>query len=197
MNNEGGMKKKSVVVRCAADVFLPLAAVFGCYVIFHGNTSPGGGFQGGVLVASAILLVFLGYGLSGVNKTFRYHFLHSSETVAEILYVVIGLVGVIAGLNFCKNFIFSPAAQLESTNLMNDAVGYHVMAGIACLLIMMLSLLSDDDEQPEQPEEEAPAEELPAGEPAEAAADIAQEVTEESIPDAAPEEVPAEQEVTA
>ena len=198
MNNESGMKKKSVIVRCAADVFLPLAAVFGCYVIFHGNTSPGGGFQGGVLVASAILLVFLGYGLSGVNKTFRYHFLHSSETVAEILYVVIGLVGIAAGLNFCKNFIFSPAAQLESTNLMNDAVGYHVMAGIACLLIMMLSLLSeDDDEQPGQPEEEVPAEEAPAEEQPEAAADSAQEVTEESIPDAAPEEVPAEQEVTA
>ena len=136
--------------------------------------------------------------LSGVNKTFRYHFLHSSETVAEILYVVIGLVGIAAGLNFCKNFIFSPAAQLESTNLMNDAVGYHVMAGIACLLIMMLSLLSDDDdEQSGQPEEEAPAEESPAEEQPEAAADSAQEVTEESIPDAAPEEVPAEQEVTA
>ena len=52
------MKKKNIIVRCAADLFLPLACVFGCYVVFHGNTSPGGGFQGGVLIASAILLVF-------------------------------------------------------------------------------------------------------------------------------------------
>ena len=44
------MKKKNVIVRCAADLFLPLACVFGCYVVFHGNTSPGGGFQGGVLL---------------------------------------------------------------------------------------------------------------------------------------------------
>ena len=191
MNNESGMKKKSVIVRCAADMFLPLAGVFGCYVIFHGNTSPGGGFQGGVRVASAILLVFLGYGLSGVNKNFKYHFLHSSETVAEIMYVIVGLVGIVAGLNFCKNFIFSTNAQLESTNLMNDAVGYHVMAGIACLLIMMLSLLSDQDETEEQPDS-APAAEQESEQPAEPVS--APEAEAEA---AAVETAAAEQEVTA
>ena len=39
---------------------------------------------------------------------------------------------------------------------MNDAVGYHVMAGITCLLIMMLSVLEDDKhESPEEKEEDA------------------------------------------
>ena len=60
-------KKTHAISRCASDLFLPLACVFGCYVVLHGSTSPGGGFQGGVLVASAILLVYLGYGGWGVT----------------------------------------------------------------------------------------------------------------------------------
>ena len=148
-------KKTHAISRCASDLFLPLACVFGCYVVLHGSTSPGGGFQGGVLVASAILLVFLGYGGMGGKPCFNEHMLHSSETVAEIMYVVIALVGVFTGLNFCVNFVFA-GQQVDTSILMNDAVGYHVMAGITCLLIMMLSVLEDDKhESPEEKEEDA------------------------------------------
>lgn len=139
-------KKKPVIVKSASDLFLPLACVFGCYVVLHGHLSPGGGFQGGVLIASAILLVFLGYGSSKVRKTFSEHKLHSSETIAEILYVVIALIGVFAGIGFCFNFVFA-GRQVDTSILMNHAVGYHVMGGIICLLIMMLSLLDPDDKK--------------------------------------------------
>ena len=149
-------KKKPVIVRSAADFFLPLACVYGAYVVLHGHLSPGGGFQGGVLVASAILLVFLGYGSLKVRKTFNDHKLHSSETVAEILYVVIALIGVFTGLNFCINFVFD-GLGFDTSVLMNHAVGYHVMGGIICLLSMMLSLLDKDEvhTDPEEKEGEA------------------------------------------
>ena len=146
-------RKKNIIVRCAADLFLPLACVFGCYVVLHGNTSPGGGFQGGVLVASAILLVFLGHGGTRVKDSFSSTLLHSSETIAEIMYVVIALLGIFTGLNFCVNFVFA-GQELETSILMNDAVGYHVMAGIACLLIMMLSTLEPEDKEQDAPSEE-------------------------------------------
>lgn len=139
-------RTKNVIVRCAADLFLPLACVFGCYVVFHGHLSPGGGFQGGVLIASAILLVFLGHGSSKVKDSFNYHLLHSSETIAEIIYVVIALLGIFTGLNFCVNFVFA-GQQAETSMLMNDAVGYHVMAGITCLLIILLGTLDPDSDE--------------------------------------------------
>lgn len=139
-------KKKSVIVKSASDMFLPLACVFGCYVVLHGHLSPGGGFQGGVLIASAILLVFLGYGSTKIKQTFSEHKLHSSETIAEILYVVIALIGVFTGLGFCFNFVFA-GQRVDTSVLMNHAVGYHVMGGIICLLIMMLSLLTPDEKE--------------------------------------------------
>ena len=138
-------KKKPVIVRSAADFFLPLACVYGAYVVLHGHLSPGGGFQGGVLIASAILLVFLGYGSLKVRKTFNDHKLHSSETVAEIIYVILGLIGIIGGFNFCINFVFD-GLGFDTSVLMNHAVGYHVMGGIICLLAMMLSLLDKDED---------------------------------------------------
>ena len=153
-------KKKPVIVRSASDLFLPPACVFGCYVVLHGSTSPGGGFQGGVLVASAILLVFLGYGGSKVRHSFSERLLHSSETVAEIMYVVIALIGVFTGLNFCVNFVFA-GKQVETSVLMNDAVGYHVMAGITCLLIMMLSVLEPEGDPPSAPEKPEEKEDEP------------------------------------
>lgn len=145
-------KTKTVIVKCASNLFLPLALVFGCYVVLHGSTSPGGGFQGGVLVASAILLVFLGYGSGQVRRAFSEKLLHSTETIAEVMYVVIALIGVFTGLNFCFNFVFA-GRQMETSALMNDAVGYHVMAGITCLLIMMLNTLEPDEDEEEKKED--------------------------------------------
>ncbi len=137
-------RRKPVIVKCAADFLLPFATVYGWYIILHGAMSPGGGFQGGVLAAGTVLLVYLAYGLTGIRKVFHSHFLHYSETAAEIVYVCIGLAGIAAGLHFCFNFVF-PAGREASAMLMNDAVGYHVMAGISCLLIMMLEALDTDD----------------------------------------------------
>ena len=128
------------IVRCGANVLLPLACTFGGYVILHGDSSPGGGFQGGVLVAAAVLLVFLGYGMEKIKKVFKTSLLHSTETLAEIVYIAIGFIGVLVGLGFGVNFV-ATELKLETAMLMNDAVGYHVMAGVGCLLIMMLGLL--------------------------------------------------------
>lgn len=55
-------KTRNIIVKCAADLFMPLTAMLGIYVVMHGDSSPGGGFQGGVLVAGALLMLFLGYG---------------------------------------------------------------------------------------------------------------------------------------
>ena len=71
--------------------------------------------------------------------------------------VLIALLGVFTGLNFCFNFVLF-GKQLETSVLMNDAVGYHVMAGITCLLIMMLSTLDRGEGKEENQGEEGDSE---------------------------------------
>lgn len=136
----------SIIVRYTANLFLPLACTFGGYVILHGDSSPGGGFQGGVLVASAVLLVFLAYGGKALGRVFATDFLHQSETIAELIYIAIGLIGVLVGLNFAANMIVANLG-IETAVLMNDAVGYHVLAGVGCLLIMLLGMMNVPEDE--------------------------------------------------
>lgn len=137
-------RRRPVIMKSACDFLLPLSVVYGWYIILHGAFSPGGGFQGGVLAAGAVLLIYLAYGLRGVRKVFHAGFLHTTETLAEIFYILVAVFAVPAGYEFCRNFIIHGVG--ETTMLMNDAVGYHVMAGICCLLILMLEALGTDAE---------------------------------------------------
>jgi multisubunit Na+/H+ antiporter MnhB subunit len=45
--------KMTKIVRTTADLFFPFCLVFGLYVVVHGHLTPGGGFQGGAVMATA------------------------------------------------------------------------------------------------------------------------------------------------
>ena len=114
-------------------------------VIMHGDSSPGGGFQGGVLAAGAFLLFFLGYG--GRKNYFNYQkgYIPRLEAVAEIVYIAVAVVGICAGGNFCLNIILSHHWEIETVQFMNNAVGCNVFTGICCLLMLMLGLLDKEE----------------------------------------------------
>ena len=58
------MKKRrdSILISCT-NLVLPILLTLGLYIIIHGHLSPGGGFQGGVLIAGAIAIIYIGYGV--------------------------------------------------------------------------------------------------------------------------------------
>ena len=139
------VKAKGVIVRSGINILIPLACVYGGYVILHGDSSPGGGFQGGVVVASIVLLVFLGYYRKNLYKVFKEHFLHNTETLAEIAYILIGVYGIVGGGIFATNIILENIGY-ETATFMNDAVGIHVACGICFLLLMLLNFMNSEEE---------------------------------------------------
>lgn len=138
--------RDDLIIRCMADKFMPLALVFGLYVILHGHLSPGGGFQGGTLCASAVLLIYLGYGAGATQTALHPKFLQRTEPIALIVYISIAMAGIAAGYNFCTNFYYTHGniGDLISSGTianMDEAVGYNVTTGIGTLLILMIGLL--------------------------------------------------------
>ena len=93
-------KRDDLIVRSLADSYLPIALVLGFYVILHGNISPGGGFQGGVLAASGVLLLYLGYGFRGVATALNMERMHKLEAIGAIAYVLFAMLGIFAGYNY-------------------------------------------------------------------------------------------------
>ena len=89
MRFKDGIREKDIIIKSGADLLLPFSLVFGLSVILLGTLSPGGGFQGGVLVASSCLLLYLGYGYGTLSKAVSMHVLEVNESIAAILYVLL------------------------------------------------------------------------------------------------------------
>lgn len=143
-----------LIVRCLADKFLPLSLMMGFYVILHGNISPGGGFQGGVLVSSSVLLLFIAYGYKGASAVLNAETLHRGEALSAVCYILFALLGIFYGLNFCRNVLFSRGeiGELWSSGtiaLMNYAVGLKVLTGVGFLLLLIIGLLAADGKEKE------------------------------------------------
>lgn len=146
------IKHSNLLLKVAADFFMPFALVMGISVVLHGHLTPGGGFQGGVLISSCALLIYLGYGWSVTEKSINMNLLKKNEVLAAILYVALALVGLLHGAYFCGNIFASigEVGDLVSAGtiaFMNLAVGYKVMTGVSFLLLLMLGLLAQKDDE--------------------------------------------------
>ncbi len=125
----------NTLLKLGAKVLFPLIVLFGFYIIIHGHLSPGGGFQGGVIVASGFLLMLLAYGEA-------FHLNHKIITVFESLsgagFVLIGILGVILGDIFLSNMLpLGVVGQLFSSGIMPIIyifVGLKVAAEITVLV---------------------------------------------------------------
>ncbi len=146
MKFKNGIKEKNIVVKCGADKILPFSLVFGIYIILFGTVSPGGGFQGGVIVASAAVLIYLGYGYATAEQAVKAEVLRVTESLGAIIYVVLGFAGIFAGAVFCRNIFFDNGRigdMISAGNItfMGYAVGLKVLTGIGFLVLLMLGLL--------------------------------------------------------
>jgi multicomponent Na+:H+ antiporter subunit B len=87
------------IVQNGADILVPLIAIFAAYIVMHGHLGPGGGFQGGAVMASCVLLLLL------AKPDYRIKLGHLSvmESLAGLLIVLLGIAGVIFAGGFLDN----------------------------------------------------------------------------------------------
>jgi multicomponent Na+:H+ antiporter subunit B len=111
--------------------------VVGGYIVTHGTLTPGGGFQGGVILAAALLMVFLA-GEYLVMKLIAPHaMVEAAEAAGAAGFAMVGVGGLIFAGVFFKNFLaLGTSGELLSAGTMplsNIAVGLEV-AGAFVLL---------------------------------------------------------------
>ncbi len=152
MKYKKGIKERNIILKCGADMMLPFALVFGLYIILFGTVSPGGGFQGGVIVAAACLLLYLGYGYQTTAKAINSETLRVGEAVGAVLYSLLAVCGVFLGVRFCQNVFFDNGAvgdliSAGNITFMSYSVGFKVLTGVGFLLLMLLGLLAPDSDE--------------------------------------------------
>jgi len=98
----------SSIVSTGAKLLFPAIILLGVYVFIHGHLTPGGGFQGGTIIATGFLLMLIAYR----NFSISHNVLSVIESLAGILFVVIGLLGFMNGGTFLQNFM--PTGSLNN-----------------------------------------------------------------------------------
>ncbi len=113
----------------------PLILLFGLYVALHAMTTPGGGFQGGVIIASGTLLLYLGDGYDGWRRMIQSEAMDACEGAGAALYALCGFASMLLGLPFLQNFLpLGSLGDLFSGGLMlieNAGVTLAVGGGFA------------------------------------------------------------------
>ncbi len=118
-----------------ARFLLPMILLLGVYVFVNGHLTPGGGFQGGAIIASGILLLLLADPL----KHFSHRLISAIESLAGIFYIAIGIAGVLLAGGFLDNRILplGTLGDLVSAGaipLIYSLIGLKVGAEFASIL---------------------------------------------------------------
>lgn len=95
----GPARPSSEIVQSGAQILAPLISIFAAYIIMNGHRSAGGGFQGGAVIASGVLLLVLASTRYRVNL----EFLSMTESAAGVLFVLTGIAGLIFAGGFLDN----------------------------------------------------------------------------------------------
>ncbi|MEV6807405.1 MnhB domain-containing protein [Streptomyces sp. NPDC051132] len=130
-------------VRRYALLVLPVTLLTGLYVVAHGQLSPGGGFQGGVVAATALHLLYLGADYGALERVRPLAVYQTSDALAVCAYLVLGLAAVAAGTAFLANTLlpygtFNTLSSGGTVPLLNAAVGAEVASAVVVLLAHFL-----------------------------------------------------------
>jgi multicomponent Na+:H+ antiporter subunit B len=89
--------QKQPIPRIATKILIPQIMIFGLYVHFHGDYGPGGGFQAGVILAAAVILYALIFGLKEAQRVVPMRAVLAASALGVLIYSGTGVVGLLLG----------------------------------------------------------------------------------------------------
>jgi len=133
------MTKQSddVIVKTLSRLLIPFMQIYALYVIAHGHYSPGGGFQGGVILAASLILLVITYGLDNALRMMSERLNTILCSLGVFIFSGIGLLCIILGGNYLDygalDKIFHVGiAQARSLGILGIETG----VGIAVMAVM-------------------------------------------------------------
>lgn len=127
---------RNLIVQLISQGLSPFIMLFGLYVIFHGHYSPGGGFQGGTLLAASIILTRLSSGYRVSQLQFRQEWGTPVGSIGVLIYFATGFLAILTGGNFLDYHHLPWAgdpSHLRSTGILMVEIG----VGLAVMAILV------------------------------------------------------------
>ena len=137
---------KSLILRTASHYLLPLLLLFSMFILFRGHYLHGGGFLGGLVAATALILHYFAYGMNNARKLLVYH----PGTLLPFglsLSLLAGILPLFAGYPFMTGLWYpdpAPVIGMLGTALLFDLGVYFVVIGVTLLIIFTLAETSEN-----------------------------------------------------
>ncbi len=129
-----------VIIKTTCRLIIPFIQLFALYVIAHGHHSPGGGFQGGVILGASIIVYALSHNLRSSMKKISEKIAVLLCTMGVLLYAATGVACLLLGSNFLDYGALSAilgvdpvTARSHGILLVEIGVGMAVMAAMISL----------------------------------------------------------------
>ena len=138
------MKGMTVIVKTISSWVKVLIVLFGIYIILFGHLTPGGGFAGGVILASSYVLLMLAFGRELVQQNLPLKLSSKLDCIGAFAFGMISILGFVFGGVFFKNFLTDYGKNFELISagtipLSTIAIGNKVGASLF-LIIFILSM---------------------------------------------------------
>jgi monovalent cation:proton antiporter len=93
------VKFSDVILQTAAKILVFIIMIYSIYILFAGHNNPGGGFIGGLITASALMLLYLAFDVETVREIIPFDF-KIIGAVGVMLALLTGFGGVLFGVPF-------------------------------------------------------------------------------------------------
>lgn len=130
------------ILRIGTKFLVPFILLFALYVQFHGDFGPGGGFQAGVIFASAFILYALVFGMAHARAALPARVRRQILALGVLLYAGVGVAGMLTGGNFLDYSVLADVAatgQHVGIFLVELGVGMTVFAAMSTIFFVFAS----------------------------------------------------------
>lgn len=116
--------KPNFILKAGVRIITGIILIVGIYIFVHGHLTPGGGFPGGAMIASSVLLMYI----SDDKFKEKMKVFNVLEGTSGVLVIVLGLIGLFAFNSFFYNFL--PSGE----------IGQLFSAGLTPILYVLIGL---------------------------------------------------------
>lgn len=140
------------IVKTTCRLIVPFIQIFALYVIAHGHHSPGGGFQGGVILGAAMILYAVAFNLRSAIRRMNERITVVLSTIGVFIYAGTGVLCALLGFNYldyralARVFGVDPVtARSHGILIVEIGVGIAVMAVMVTLYYNLASAGKHDE----------------------------------------------------
>ena len=129
-----------LIVKTTCRLIVPFIQIFALYVIAHGHHSPGGGFQGGVILGAAMILYSVAFNLRSAIRRMSERLTVMLCTLGVFIYAGTGVLCMLLGLNYLDYSALASVLGVDPVTARSHGILIVEIGGGIAVMAVMITL---------------------------------------------------------